>query len=168
MTWIVVAARRVSLAFMFASLPLAASVDAPGADGSGIGQPNAERRAFEAAGMTNWLKTRFSETELEGLPPGHLSVEAYSCSCYDQPTRHFPYRMVLLKTPKGDLIARPEGQDGVIRFIALAVRYADLYCDVESKENCYGTFAHPCDFSDFRYGPHLSAFFPTCKSDDAE
>jgi hypothetical protein len=44
----------------------------------------------------------------------------------------------------------------------LAVRTGDRYCEVDSEDQCYGTFAHPCDFTDFRYGPYLKEFFPSC------
>ena len=54
------------------------------------------------------------------------------------------------------------GVDTVIT--RLAVRHGDRYCDVDSEDQCYGTFAHPCEFSDFRYGRQLAPYFPTCKS----
>jgi hypothetical protein len=119
-------------------------------------------------GISSWLNARFSRPELEGLHPGELRVEAYYCGCYDQPRRHFPYVMVVVNTPKGDWVARPEGGDDSVRFTALAVRFGDRYCDVEVEGNCYGSFSHPCEFSDFRYGPHLLAFFPTCRTDESE
>lgn len=125
-------------------------------------------RALELEGMSAWLQARFSHAELEALRPGELEVEAYYCGCYDRPRQHFPYAAVLLKTPRGDLVARPEGGDEMVRFTALAVRFGDRYCEIDSEQRCYGTFSHPCDFTDFRYGPHLAAFFPTCKSDDTE
>lgn len=52
-------------------------------------------------------------------------------------------------------------------FTALAVKYGTRYCAVD-KPDCYGSFAQPCDFTDFRYGPTLAQFFPTCKTDDAD
>lgn len=125
-------------------------------------------RVLEMEGMSAWLKARFSQSELEGLRPGELRVEAYYCGCYDYPRKHFPYAAVLLRTPKGDLIARPEGGDEVVRFTALAVRFGNQYCEIESEQRCYGAFSHPCDFTDFRYGPYLAEFFPTCKSDEPE
>ena len=116
-------------------------------------------------GISNWLLARFSQSELEALRPGELWLESHFCGCNDVPTKHFPYAVVLLATPKGDLVARPERHEIVVRFTALAVRYGDRYCDLESEANCYGSFPHPCDFTDFRYGRLLIDFFPTCKAD---
>ena len=116
-------------------------------------------------GVSLWLKARFSETDFEAFQPGDLKAEAYYCSCYDKPNKHYPYSIVLLKTLKGDLVARPEGTDGALIFTALAVRHGNQYCQVESETDCYGSFSHPCEFTDFRYGQYLAEFFPTCKSD---
>lgn len=127
-----------------------------------------QSRTIDTMGISSWLSVRFSQSELQGLRPGELRVESHYCSCYDQPRKHFPYAMVVVNTPKGDWIARPEGGEDGVRFTALAVRFGDLYCDVEVEGNCYGSFSHPCEFSDFRYGPHLQAFFPTCKTDESE
>jgi hypothetical protein len=127
---------------------------------------NAEQsRALELEGISTWLRDRFSQGELETLRPGELWLESHFCGCNDVPTKHFPYAVVLLGTPKGDLIARPERHEIAVRFTALAVRYGDRYCDLESETSCYGSFPHPCDFTDFRYGPLLIEFFPTCKAD---
>jgi len=122
-------------------------------------------KTLAADGVALWLKARFSETDLEAFQPGDLRAESVYCSCYDKPTKHYPYSLVLLKTPKGDLVARPEGTDGALIFTALAVRHGNQYCQVESETDCYGSFSHPCEFSDFRYGATLAEFFPTCKSD---
>jgi len=70
---------------------------------------------------------------------------------------------VLFTTPRGDLVVRPEGGENMAKFTPLAVRTGDQYCKVESEENCYGSFANVCEFTDFRYGPLLQPFFPTCK-----
>ena len=122
-------------------------------------------KAVALSGMSVWLHTRFSETELEGLQTGDMRVESYYCGCYDKPNKHYPYSIVLLKTPRGDLVARPEGTDGALSFTPLAVRYGNRYCEVGSETDCYGSFSHPCEFTDFRYGPYLAQFFPTCKSE---
>jgi len=116
-------------------------------------------------GVSAWLKTRFSESDLESLQAGDLKVEAYYCGCYDKPVKHYPYSLLLLKTAKGDLVARPESVDGAFRFTALAVKHGNQYCQLEPGTDCYGTFSHPCEFTDFRYGQSLAQFFPTCKSD---
>ncbi|HKQ26061.1 MAG TPA: hypothetical protein VJT81_16560 [Burkholderiales bacterium] len=127
---------------------------------------NAEQsRALDLEGISNWLRDRFSQNELEALRPGELWLESHFCGCNDVPTKHFPYAVVLLGTPKGDLVARPERHEMAVRFTALAVRYGDRYCDLESETTCYGSFPHPCDFTDFRYGGLLVDFFPTCKAD---
>jgi hypothetical protein len=120
---------------------------------------------LELDGISGWLRDRFSRIELDALRPGDLEMESHFCSCSDAPRKHFPYAVVVLRTPKGDLVTRPEGQEGVFHFAALAVRHDDLYCDVESEADCFGTFAHPCEFTDFRYGRQLAEFFPTCKTD---
>ena len=116
-------------------------------------------------GMSRWLRAQRSEADGEEPPAGNQGVEAYYCSCYDEPNKHYPYSIVVLKTPNGDLVARPEGTDGALFFTPLAVRYGDRYCEVGSENDCYGSFSHPCEFTDFRYGPYLAEFFPTCKSD---
>jgi len=69
----------------------------------------------------------------------------------------------LFTTPRGDLVVRPEGGENMAKFTPLAVRTGDQYCKVESEEHCYGSFANVCEFTDFRYGPLLQPFFPTCK-----
>jgi len=125
-------------------------------------------RVLEMEGMSAWLQAGFSQAELEGLRPGELKVEAHYCGCYDHPRKHFPYAAVLLRTPRGDLIARAEGGDQMVRFTALAVRFGNRYCELDSEQTCFGTFSSLCDFTDFRYGPHLSAYFPGCKADETE
>ena len=102
------------------------------------------------------------------MQAGDLTVEPHFCGCNDKPKRHFPYRMVVIKTPKGDLVARPENIEVSVSFTALAVRWGNQYCDVDAESSCFGSFSDPCDFSDFRYGPHLSIFFPTCKLEETE
>jgi hypothetical protein len=108
---------------------------------------------------------QLSAPELEGLPRESLSVESYYCSCYDKPNKHFPYAIVVLRTPKGDLVARPERNEAAVTFTVLAIRYGNRYCEVDVDGDCYGSFAEPCDFTDFRYGSTLVEFFPTCLSD---
>jgi hypothetical protein len=97
-----------------------------------------------------------------------VKVESHSCSCYDEPKKHFPYLIVVARTPKGDLVLRPELQEGAASFTPLAVRIGTRYCEVESEGNCYGSFADPCDFTDARFGPRLAAYFPTCKSEESQ
>jgi hypothetical protein len=123
---------------------------------------------FEMEGISAWLTARFSPSELDVLQASDLTVEAHLCGCYDKPKKHYPYRMVVIKTPKGDLIARPENREVSVSFTALAVRRGDQYCDVDAESSCFGSFSDACDFSDFRYGPHLSIFFPTCMLDETE
>jgi hypothetical protein len=123
---------------------------------------------FEIEGISEWLRARFNPSELEALQAGDLTVELHLCGCYDKPKRHFPYRMVVIKTPKGDLVARPENREVSVSFTALAVRRGNTYCDVDAETSCFGSFSDACDFSDFRYGPYLSIFFPTCMLEETE
>jgi hypothetical protein len=113
--------------------------------------------------ISRWINDRFSASEIKELSPDDFRVESHACSCSDKPDPHFPYLVVLFTTPKGDLVARPEGQENMAKFTPLAVRTGDQYCKVESEEHCYGSFANVCEFTDFRYGPFLQPFFPTCK-----
>lgn len=123
-----------------------------------------QTKTIDVDGISRWLKARFSEAELAELRRGDLRVEARHCSCYDKPNPHFPYSVLLVITPKGDLVARAEARENAVSITPLAVRYGDRYCEVESEGRCYGSFAHACEFTDFRYGPYLAEFFPTCKS----
>ena len=109
------------------------------------------------------MNARFSQSEFEALSVKDFGMEAHHCSCADQPEPHFPYRVVLFTTPKGDLVARAEAHEQTARFTPLAVRKGDQYCQVEAEEQCYGSFASVCEFTDFRYGPTLEPYFPTCK-----
>jgi hypothetical protein len=124
-----------------------------------------EKNASTPNGMSRWLKAQLSESERERPAGGSQGVEAYYCSCYDEPIKHYPYSIVVLKTPNGDLVARPEGTDGALFFTPLAIRYGNRYCEIGSEKDCYCSFSHPCEFTDFRYGPYLAEFFPTCKSE---
>lgn len=92
----------------------------------------------------------------------------YDCSCYDEPSKHYPYSIVVFKTAQGDLVTRPERREGALTFSPLALKFGTRYCTVESEQDCYGSFSHPCEFTDFRYGPYLAKFFPTCKSEEIE
>jgi len=126
-----------------------------------------QARAVNIEGVSRWLQGRFSETELEALGREGLRVESHYCSCEDTPHPHYPYTVVLFLTPRGTLVARPEGREGAVTITPLAVRHDTRYCEVESEWRCYGSFAHPCEFTDFRYGQTLAQFFPSCKSDRA-
>lgn len=114
-------------------------------------------------GVSTWMKERFSESEIAALSAEDLGVESHSCSCADKPDPHFPYRVALFTTPKGDLVARVESHEQSPKITPLAVRNGEEYCTLESEEPCYGTFATVCEFTDFRYGPLLEPYFPTCK-----
>ena len=154
---------------VFASLAaLVGSMICTAHDLTASSEETEQSRTIHLDGFSGWLKARFSEAELEGFQPQDLRVEAYSCGCYDKPNKHFPYLIVLLRTPKGDLVTRPEPRESEVSFTALAVRYGTQYCDAEADETCYGSFAEICEFTDFKYGPYLAAFFPTCKADQLE
>ena len=150
--------RGMALWVLFLYVPSALLV---ASDGCRASEPEVQRlsaegtKAAELHGISPWLRTQLEASK----------VESYYCSCYDEPIKHYPYPIVVLKTPNGDLVARPEGTDGTLFFTPLAVRYGNRYCEVGSDQNCYGSFSHPCEFTDFRYGPYLAEFFPTCKSD---
>jgi hypothetical protein len=152
--------RRIAPLVTFASLALFL----PAGEAKASELPTPESRTFEMQEVSLWLKGRFTEAELDALGPDASRVEAHSCSCYDQPRPHFPYRIVLFTTPRGDLVARAESHESALRITPLAVRKGNHYYQLESEEQSYGKFAHPCDFTDFRYGPRLEAFFPSCKS----
>jgi hypothetical protein len=156
---------RNTLAGVLIVLALAQAEPSLAQDSRGSRLETSQIRTIELDGISGWLRGRFSRTELDALGPGDLAMESHFCGCSDAPLKHFPYAVVVLRTPRGDLVARPEGHEGVFHFAALAVRHDDLYCDVESDANCYGAFAHPCEFTDFRYGSQLAEFFPTCKTD---
>ncbi|HLZ99882.1 MAG TPA: hypothetical protein VKP66_18235 [Steroidobacteraceae bacterium] len=132
--------------------------------GDGIERAN----TIQSEELSIWLKGRFSVGELERVPPGDVRLEPYSCGCNDKPDKHYPYLIVVLRTPKGDLVTRPESREGAPSFTPLAVRYGTRYCDVAVEENCYGSFPDICEFTDFKYGPYLAAFFPTCKAEELE
>jgi hypothetical protein len=130
-----------------------------------IGPPPKGPTPFNESGISLWLKTRFSKAELEAFQPEDLRVESHFCGCYDKPTPHFPYPVVVFITAKGDLVARMEAREGALNITPLAVRHGNHYCELEVEQHCYGSFAHPCEFTDFRFGRSLAEFFPTCKAD---
>jgi len=125
-----------------------------------------QTKASVVSAFSVWLKARFSEAELKELQLDDLQLESHYCGCYDEPVAHYPYPLVVLRTPRGDLVARPDSHEGALSFAPLAVRHGDRYCEVESEQVCFGAFTQPCDFTDFRFGPSLQPFFPTCKSQE--
>ena len=154
------------VAFFLALLCLA--VNARAGDIEHAGNGSGDAGSFNMYGVSEWFQDRFSEAELKSYQPEDFQIESHACGCYDRPEPHYPYLLVFFKTPKGDLVGRPDrrGVDTVIT--RLAVRHGERYCDVDSEDQCYGTFAHPCEFSDFRYGRQLAPYFPTCKSVESE
>ncbi len=132
------------------------------------GEGSSRAGSFDMHGVSGWFRDRFSEAELQRYRREDFQIEAHACGCYDQPEPHYPYLLVFFNTPKGDLVGRPDrrGVDTVIT--RLAVRHGERYCDVDSEDQCYGNFAHPCEFSDFRYGRQLAPYFPTCKSPEPD
>ena len=109
-----------------------------------------------------------AEPGLEKFHPGATRAQWYNCGCYDAPIKHYPYSIVVFEMPAHDLIVRPERQESGFKFVPLAHRYGDRYCTLDSEQDCYGSFPHPCDFTDYRYGPSLADYFPTCKSPDED
>ena len=158
--------REITLVSIFAALALVATSGGCLANDSTTQKdettPNG---ATEPEGLPVWPRARFFASELQGLQLGDIQVEAHFCGCYDKPNKHFPYSLVLLKTSKGDLVARPEFLDGAVTYMPLAVRRGNQYCELESETQCYGSFSDPCEFTDYRYGPNLAPFFPTCKAE---
>ena len=160
---------RIAIAVLAASLvflSLLAKAQAGDAEAAAPGSVGAG--SFDMQGVSVWFRSRFSEPELRTYAAEDFQIESHACSCFDKPEPHYPYLLVFFSTPKGDLVGRPDrrGVDTIIT--RLAVRHGDQYCDVDSEDQCYGSFSSPCEFSDFRYGPQLAKYFPTCKSVDPE
>ena len=128
------------------------------------GQEQAPAGNFES--VVRWINSRFTPAEIQKMSPDDFRIEPHACSCSDKPDPHFPYLIVLFTTPKGDLVARPDGHENMTKFTPLAVRKGADYCMVDSEEQCYGSFANVCEFTDFRYGSMLEQVFPTCKTAD--
>jgi hypothetical protein len=149
-------------------LALAAASPARGQDAGGRSNDAPPKHESPLDDLTRWLESHFSEAERKALRSGDLEFQSVYCGCYDKPVKHFPYAIALVKTPKGDLLLRPERTEGGTIYTAIATRFGERYCGVESESECYGTFVDLCAFTDYRFGPTLVAYFPTCKSDDAE
>ncbi len=130
------------------------------------GHDVAPSQTTAAMGIWSGFNHRFVQSVLDGLHQDNMQIESHFCGCFDQPRKHFPYSVVIVKAARGDLVARPEGSEGEVRLIPLAVRFGDRYCDIDAEQSCYGTFSHPCDFTDSRYGAQLRPFFPTCHTDE--
>ncbi len=161
--------RRAAIAMVAASLSLfSLFVNAQAGESESSWQDPARVGSFDIEGVSVWFKDRFSEAELKTYKPEDFRVESHMCGCYDKPVPHYPYSLMFFSTPKGDLVGRPDrhGFDTIIT--RLAVRHGERYCDLESEDECYGSFSDPCDFSDFRYGRQLAKYFPTCKSVDPD
>ena len=144
------------------------AANAQGGELENAQQESGQTGSFYMEGVSVWFKRKFSEAELRTYRADEFRIESHMCGCYDKPVPHYPYLLVFFSTPKGDLVGRPDrrGLDTIIT--RLAVRHGERYCDVESEDECYGSFSHPCDFSDFRYGRMLADYFPTCKSVEPE
>ena len=157
--------RAIALALVFASLALSFATGEilAGEWVRALEQDHEPAHATRLEGVSAWMRERFSKSEIEALSAEDFRIESHSCSCTDKPDPHFPYRIVLFTTPKGDLLARPEANEQSAAVTLLAVRNGDQYCQLESEEQCYGTFASVCEFTDFRYGAILKPYFPTCK-----
>ncbi len=161
---------RVAL-FLIVSLALAIFAlisDAQARDSANLAEVSSRSRKIDLEGVSVWMDRKFSETEQAALRPDDLRMESHECSCADLPNPHFPYIVVLFKTPKGDLVGRPDRRGLDVVITRLAVRHGEQYCDVDSEDRCFGRFSHPCEFTDFRYGPYLAEYFPYCKMSDEE
>ncbi len=160
-------AAAAGLVASLALFSLVASAQTGEADGS---RRNSTRAgSFHLEGVSVWFKKKFTESELETYQPEDFRIESHFCYCSDRPVPHYPYQLVFFSTPKGDLVGRPDrrGFDTVIT--PLAERRGELYCEIDGEEDqCFGTFANPCEFTDFRYGKQLAPYFPSCKVIDPE
>src|SRR5512134_1684432 len=128
-------------------------------------QQTPPRTSINFDSMAQWLRGMYTEAEFRALAPDQIALQSQQCSCYDEPTRHYPYLVVVLATPRGDLILRPDQRELHVSFVQLALRQGDLYCGVEPGSGCFGRFADVCDFTDHRFGAQLAPYFPTCKSE---
>jgi hypothetical protein len=113
--------------------------------------------------VARWLDQQMTASERAALREQDLRVSGAQCGCADRPEPHYPYAVVIVSSPKGDLVARVEGEEGAIRMKPLALRTGTLYCSVDEGEGCFGEFAHPCEFTDARFGRMLAPYFPDCK-----
>lgn len=157
-------ARWTATAMLAASIALSSlAAHAQNDEPENARQRSGQLASFDMEGVSDWFRDRFSAAELQTYQPEDFRIESHMCNCSDRPEPHYPYILVFFSTPKGDLVGRPDrkGFDTVIT--RLAVRHGERYCDVESENECYGSFSHPCEFSDFRYGAQLAPYFPTCK-----
>ena len=155
--------REAALLLVFAPLALAIVAGELHARDPALEQGREPVPANSLEDIKAWMNDRFTAAEIRELSPEDFRIESHACGCADKPDPHFPYLVVLFTTPKGDLLARADGQENGAKFTPLAVRKGDKYCKVDSEEQCYGSFASVCEFTDFRYGPLLKEFFPTCK-----
>src|SRR5512143_3915963 len=100
--------RRISIALLVSGLLIA---------GASQGQdlaPRAQRppaRSVDTESMAVWLKGLYTEEEFRALSPNQVSMTPQQCGCYDKPVKHYPYAVVILATPKGELILRPEQRE---------------------------------------------------------
>jgi hypothetical protein len=113
--------------------------------------------------IAQWLDTQYTGAERQALRDEDLTVSGARCGCSDLPKPHYPYAVVIFSSPKGDLVARFEGDEASIRISPLAHRSGALYCSIYESEGCFGEFEHPCEFTDARFGPALAPYFPDCK-----
>lgn len=118
---------------------------------------------FHVEGVAEWFDQKFRDVDLAAYRREEFRIAYQLCNCSDQPLPHYPYVMVFFITPKGDLVGRPERRGLETVIIPLAERHGERYCELHSDENCYGTFAHACEFSDHRFGAQLAPYFPYCK-----
>ena len=144
------------------------TTNAQNGEHEGARQESRQLGSFHMEGVSVWFRERFSEAQLQSYQPEDFRIESQLCNCSDRPEPHYPYIMLFFSTPKGDLVGRPDRKGFETIITRLAVRYGEQYCNVESEDECYGSFSHPCDFSDFRYGAQLAPYFPTCKLVDPD
>lgn len=147
---------------------LSVTSHAHAADGTQNCRDFTGRASFNMHGVSEWIKSRFTEAELQGYGPEDFSVEQCLCNCADEPRPHYPYILVFFRTPKGDLVGRPAPRGVEMAITPLAVRHGARYCEVDDEDRCFGSFADPCEFSDFQYGKELAKYFPYCKPEESD
>lgn len=131
--------------------------------------------ALLLAAFVSWSPAHSQEQDqgargqgLERFHPGAKSAQWFDCGCYDAPVKHFPYSVVVFEMSDHDVVVRPERHEAGFTFVALANRYGERYCSLDSQQDCYGSFKDVCAFTDARFGPALEPFFPKCKVDEPE
>ena len=98
-----------------------------------------------------------SQSEIDALSVTDFGMEVRPLQLRGPARAAFSLSRRAVHDAKGDLVARAEAHEQTPRFTPLAVRKGDQYCNLESEEQCYGSFASVCEFTDLRDGPTRSS-----------